>query len=53
MTIAFCVKCRKMTYSINEEIITLSNGRKSLYSICNLCGGKKMNSLKIIKKLIL
>ena len=46
MTISYCVKCRKMTDSNNEKIITLSNGRKSLFSICNICGGKKYKFIK-------
>ena len=46
MTISYCVKCRKMSDSNNEKIITLSNGRKSLFSICNICGTKKYKFLQ-------
>ena len=46
MTISYCVKCRKMTDSNNEKIITLSNGRKTLFSKCNICGVNKYKFLK-------
>ena len=53
ITITYCVKCRKLTDSNNEEIIRLDNGQNSLYSICNICGQKKINSLQIITQLVL
>ena len=46
MTITYCVKCRKWNDSNNEQIIKSNNGRKSLYSICNICGGKKYKFIK-------
>ena len=43
---SYCLKCRKDTENINRRLSNTSNGRKTMSSICAICGSTKSRFIK-------
>ena len=44
--IAYCVKCRKDTESIDRKMVTTKNNRLIMQLKCSVCGTKKQRFVK-------
>lgn len=40
-SIMYCMKCRKMTKNVNEQVVQTNNKRKMVRAVCNECNSKK------------
>ena len=43
---SYSLNCRKDIESINPRVSNKSNGRKTIFSKCAICGGKKSRFIK-------
>ena len=43
---SYCLKCRKDTENINPRVSNTSNGRKTILTICAICGSKTSRFIK-------
>ena len=47
---SYYLKCKKKTKNIDPKVSRTSNGKAMILSKCAICGSKKWDLLKIIKK---
>ena len=47
---SYYLKCKKKTKNIDPKVWRTSNGKAMILSKCAICGSKKRDLLKIIKK---
>ena len=43
---SYCLKYRKDTENINPKVLSTSNGKAMILSICAICGSKKSRFIK-------
>ena len=43
---SYCLKCRKHTENINPRVSNTSNGKKTILTICAICGSKTSRFIK-------
>ena len=48
--LAYCLKCKKNTESINPRVSATSNGRTMILSKCAIYGSEKSKFIKIKKQ---
>ena len=44
--LSYCLKCKKITESINPRVPKTTNGKMMILSKCAICGGKKSKVIK-------
>ena len=44
--LTYCLKCKRNTKSKDVKVIKTKNGRLALWSICVVCGSKKLRFMK-------
>ena len=43
---SYCLKCRKITESINPRVSKTNNGKTMILLKCAICGSKKLRFIK-------
>ena len=46
MSVIYCVKCKKKTATINEQMVQTKNDRNALTGNCSICNSKKYMFIK-------
>ena len=44
--LSYCLKCKKITESINPKVLKTTNGKTMILSKCAICGSKKSKFIK-------
>ena len=44
--LSYCLKCKKNTESINQNVLKTNNGKTMILSKCAICGSKKSRFIK-------
>ena len=44
--LSYCLKCKKITESINPKVSKTTNGKAMILSTCTKCGSKKSKFIK-------